>query len=73
MPDLPGLREQAQCLLQKAESTPTSPWQISAEEHSTMVSLADAFNLQLPVAAFRSAAGASQFLKLVLVAMRDSS
>lgn len=71
MPDLPGLRQQAQSLLEKAKATPVGPWQITAEEHSTMISLADAFSLQLPVDAFKSATGASQFLRLVLLAMRE--
>jgi hypothetical protein len=70
MPDLPGLREQAESLLEKAEATPAGTWRISAEDHSTMVSLADAFDLQLPIASFRSPEGASKFLRLVLAAMR---
>jgi hypothetical protein len=69
MPDLPGLRQQAEALLQKAESTPSVSWHINAEEHSTMVSLADAFSVRLPVDAFRSTEGASEFLRQVLRAM----
>jgi hypothetical protein len=68
MPHLPGLRQQAQSLLQRAESTPATSWQITAEEHATMVSLADVFALRLPLSAFRSAAGAAHFLRLVLAA-----
>ncbi len=71
MPDLPGLREQAQCLLQRAELTPAGAWQVTAEEHSTMISLAETFSLQLPLAAFKSATGAAHFLRLVLLAMRE--
>jgi hypothetical protein len=70
MPDLPGLRSQAEELLERAEATPAAEWQISAEEHSTMCSLADAFNVELPLAAFKSAGRASQFVRLVLAAMR---
>ena len=70
MPNLPGLRSQAEEIPQRAEATPAAEWRISAEEHSTMVSLADAFNVSLPLAAFKSAAGASRFLQLVLAAMR---
>jgi hypothetical protein len=71
MPDLPGLREQAKCLLEKAEASTAPSWQISADEHSMVISLADALGLQLPVSAFKSPAGVSQFLRLVLLAMRD--
>jgi len=70
MPDLPGLRQQAESLLEKAEATPAGTWSISAEEHSTMVSLADAFSLPLPISCFRSSEGAAEFLRLVLAAMR---
>jgi hypothetical protein len=70
MPTLPGLRTQAEALLKKADDTPAGTWRITAEEHSTMVSLADAFSLQLPVAAFRTSEGAAHFLRRVLLAMR---
>jgi hypothetical protein len=69
MPTLHGLRAQAERLLQRAEATPLAEWQISAEEHSTMVSLANAFNVSLPLTAFKSAEGAAQFVRLALVAM----
>jgi hypothetical protein len=35
-----------------------------------MVAVADAFSLQLPVAAFRTSERAAHFLRLVLAAMR---
>jgi hypothetical protein len=69
MPTLPGLRTQAEQLLQRAEATPAADWHISAEEHSTMCSLADAFNVELPLAALKSAEGTAQFLRVALVAM----
>ena len=69
MPNLPGLRRQAEALLEKAEATPPDSWKISVEEHGTMISLADALNLQLPLASFRSPDGAAHFLRQVLVAI----
>ena len=71
MPTLPGLRQQAEALLEKAEATPAGSWTINSEEHSTMISLADAFSLQLPVAAFRSSGGAAHVLRLVLAALKQ--
>jgi hypothetical protein len=68
--DRPGLRQRAEALLEKAVDTPAGDWHITAEEHGTMVALADAFSLQLPVAAFRTSQGAAHFLRLVLIAMR---
>jgi hypothetical protein len=70
--DLLGLRAQAEALLRKADASPSGAWSITADEHETLVKLAEAFNLELPLVTFRSAAGVSGFLRLVLAAMRGA-
>jgi hypothetical protein len=70
--DLPGLRAQAEALLAKANSAPPGPFQITAEEHSTLTSLADAFSMKLEPAALHSAEGVASVLRLVLAAMKWS-
>ena len=55
---------QAEALLEKADATPPGTWHITAEEHSTLISLAEAFNVELPVATFRSSEGVTRFLRL---------
>ena len=64
------LRQQAESLLAKAEATPTGAWRISSEEHAALVSLAEAFSLELRVSAFRSSEGVAAFVRLALQAMR---
>jgi hypothetical protein len=70
MADLPGLRTQAEALLEKANATLSGEWHITAEEHTTLISLAEAFNMGLPLATFRSPEAVAAFLRVVLAAMR---
>lgn len=72
MKDLPGLRAQAEALLARADATRDEQWHITAEEHSTLVSLAEAFDMELPLVGFRSAAGVSRFLRVAMAAMREA-
>jgi len=67
--DHTALRSGVDALLQRAEATPTGPWQIAEEEHRLMVAIADLFEVELPISAFRSAAGAAQFLRLARAAL----
>ncbi len=70
--DLPGLRSQAEAVLAKANAAPPGPFQITAEEHSTLISLADAFGFKLQPATLHSAEGVATFLRLALAAMKWS-
>jgi hypothetical protein len=70
--DLPGLRSQAEALLARAAAAPYGPFHITAEEHSTLLSLADVFDIQLQPAMLQSAEGVSGFLRLVLAATKGT-
>jgi hypothetical protein len=70
--DLPGLRSQAEALLARAAAAPYGPFHITAEEHKTLTSLADVFEIELRPAMLQSAEGVSGFLRLALIAMKES-
>jgi hypothetical protein len=65
-----NLRQQAEALLARVEATPAGAWRISSEEHAAIVSLAEAFSLELRRSAFRSSEEVAVFVRLALQAMR---
>lgn len=60
------LEEPLRALLARAESAPTGAWHLENRDHALMVEAAETSGVTLPVTAFRSAAGAVDFLRRVL-------
>lgn len=60
------LEKPLRALLARAESTSTGAWHLENRDHALMVEAAETSAVTLPVSAFRSAAGAGDFLRRVL-------
>jgi hypothetical protein len=60
------LEEPLRALLARAESTPAGAWHLEDRDHALMVAAAETSAVTLPVTAFRSAAGAVDFLRRLL-------
>jgi hypothetical protein len=69
--EMPDVRQRVEVLLAKAEAAPSGGWRISNEEHAALASVAEIFDVELPVGALQSPEEAAVFLRLALRAMSD--